>query len=1039
MKRGLSYLLMTAALLLSLFSCVQEKKEAESGAPLPEGAQVTLNFSVCGDGLAEAPSRALGETVPLENLYLAVFGSSGYLKEYVQANLLEKEDSIYNFSVTLTLSDSPRLIHFIGNAPETLPFGYAEAVMPALLSDRGKGAYWQMKRVDGIRALKSKSTYIDSRGSSVSPGDYIDQNGNKVVGGKGYAPDDETAAAFTLIPMIRNWAKIVVIGEEPDSSYFTPFSYTVVNVPSRGTVAPHSAVTGFISGYHTLGFDDLENMHYPANLPQGTTFDESVPSIDDFLNCTGGVAPVGSNHAVYLYERPVPSGSIPPTYIIIYGHYRNPEDLEHEGDYFYKVDLMVDAEYYPVFRNFKYQVIIRKILSQGHHTPVAAAAAAGSADVSADITASHLADISDGQGRLAIQPWMAHTFSDTQTDNVLLHAYLMSDIYHETIDMNPASVTVEKLPMAYGSEDLITDLSIDPPSTDQGSVGWRTIHFSTTDPGTTIRSQTIRITGRHEYGRLYRDVVITLQPIQPMKVDCAYKRVPTEKGAPQTISVSIPDGLSSSMFPLLFQIEAEDRTLSPDGSKENNNLPVESGTSISEHPGYAGRPSYHFVYTLSWEDYRRLAVVQDEEDRYWRTFHCYFKTNRNENATTVWVKNEYFDIGSVSFVNYRSSMSFRDLNFTTPIPMEEDAPISVQFTVDEDPTLSYPEDYPMIQIRPQGLMPVSEEVIPGPVSGTYVFKPESKNVTLDFVTITADGDLMVELSAEEYQTKTLRSHYFSRFGLVDGHQLSSTNYWSNVVCGHVNADANKTVLFGYCDDPEALNVPVTVTFLSDTKLSATKPTAFPWTPTGPRGQYGLATYHEIEFKTPSPKSYNPIEFTLSAPGYVVETIHAGRLNGNIYTQQITTSNVFKPTNTYGFSVDNPQFTYQMDKGVAHNVTVSFDNISAIRDAYPVGVMIPAGESCTINVESSRNDCYVFYIEFIIQARVTWESVRQNLCPASGDPDTGTFEAYPGNDTQYLWHLPDHTHSASITLTAKEGSPICISGMVLKTYRGVLYE
>lgn len=274
---------------------------------------------------------------------------------------------------------------------------------------------------------------------------------------------------------------------------------------------------------------------------------------------------------------------------------------------------------------------------------------------------------------------------------------------------------------------------------------------------------------------------------------------------------------------------------------------------------------------------------------------------------------------------------------------------------------------------------------------------------------------------------------------MDGHQLSSTNYWSNVVCGHVNADANKTVLFGYCDDPEALNVPVTVAFLSDTKLSATKPKAFPWTPTGPRGQYGLATYHEIEFKTPSPKSYNPIEFTLSAPGYVVETIHAGRLNGNIYTQQITTSNVFKPTNTYGFSVDNPQFTYQMDKGVAHNVTVSFDNISAIRDAYPAGVMIPAGESCTINVESSRNDCYVFYIEFIIQARVTWESVRQNLCPASGDPDTGTFEAYPGNDTQYLWHLPDHTHSASITLTAKEGSPICISGMVLKTYRGVLYE
>ena len=1047
------WLLILLGLLLPFFSCVRETPErGGDGIPFPEGEKMTVNFSVYGDIPGDGPSRALSEKEELENLYIAVFGSSGYLKEYVQATLTEKVDTVWHFSVTLTLSDSPRILHFIGNGPETLPFGYVDAVMPSLLSEREKGAYWQMKKLDGIRARKSTTEYTDAAGNRVYPGDYIDKDAKKIINGKGYIPDDETAAAFVAIPMVRNWAKIVVTGENPDSSYFTPYSYAVVNVPSRGTVVPHCAATGFIANYHTLGFDDLEGMHYAANLPPGTTFNESVPTAEDFVNCTGGVAAAGTSSGVYLYERPVPSSSIPPTYIIIFGHYRNPDDLEHEGDYFYKVDLMVDADYYPVFRNFKYQVIIRKILSQGHHTPVAAAAAAGSADVSADITTSHLTDISDGHGRLVIQPWISRTFSEAQTDNVLFHAYLMSDIYHETVDMNAASVTVEKLPMAYGSEDLITELSIDPPSTEQGSVGWRTIHFSTHDPGTTIRSQTIRVTGRHEFGRLYRDIVITVQPIQPMKVECAAKRIAAEQGTPQIVHISIPDGLVQSMFPLLFNIEPEDRTLSPDGSMANNNLPVESGPSISEHESYAGKPSYHFVYTLSWEEYRTLTLVQDDDDNYWRTFTCYFKSNRRESATTVWVTNEYFETASDSFTNYRSSMTFRNLNFTDAIPLAEDATVSVQFTVDEDPDLDYPADYPMIQIRPQGMIPVSEELIPGPVSGTWVFKPEAASVTLSFVTITDDGDLQLELSAEEYETKTLRTHHFSHVGLINGHQLTNTSSWSNVVCGRVNSDANKTVLFGYCDDPQALNVPVTVTgpdgellIQANAKttragLYATKPSAFPYAPTGPRGQYGLSTYHEIEFKTTSSKNYNPVEFTLSAPGYVVEHIRTGRLNGNIYTQQLTTGNVIKPGNSYGFTVDNPQFTYPMEtKSYPHNMTVSFSNIADIRSAYPAGIMIPAGESCTVSVESTRNDCYPCYIEFTIQARVNWSGARRNLCPASGTTDAGTFEAYPGNDTQYLWFIPEHTHSASITLTAKEDSPICISGMVLKTYRGSFYD
>lgn len=1062
MKRELRLISLLLTLLLT--GCMREPlvRENRGGQPFPEGAPVTLNFTVEAEGMEDFATKALGEDSPLENFYVAVFGSSGYLKEYVKASLLSKnpepyeyEDfsgrhrsvDAYTFSITLTLSDSPRILHFIGNGPSSLPFGYADAVLPSLLSDPGTGSYWQTKTVPGIRARKSETEYVDAHGETVFVGDYIDIDGNKIIDGHGYVPDDATTAAFAAIPMIRNWSKIVVtkdtsedpVTHEINDPCFEPYSYAVVNAPSRGTIVPHCAATGFVSNYQNRSFDELENMGYTSNTPVGTPFDTSVPSAEDFINCTGKVSPA-SDGAVYLFERPVPSESLQPTHVILYGHYRNPDDLEHEGDYFYKVDLMVNSEYYPIFRNFKYQIVIRKILSQGHHTPEAAAAAAGSADVSADITTSHLSDISDGKGRLVIQPWMSRTFIDQQVDNQILHAYLMSDIYTETIEMEPDSVTVTALPMPYGDPDLITNLSIDPPSTEPGSVGWRTIHFSTTAPSQYVLSQTLRVTGYHKYGRLYRDVVITVQPIQQMKLVCSSRRLPSEKGAEQNISISIPDGLSESMFPLQFNIEAEDRTLSPDVSREGNNLPVAFSPSISEHENYAGKPSYHFVYTLSWEDYRSLSATIDDEDYVWRTFTCYFKTNCDESATTVWVENHYFYKESVRFVNYRSAMTFRDLNFTGSIPCAEDETVTVHFTVDMDPDKSYPEDFPIILLKARGMLPLSDELVPGPTSGTYVFKPTSATVDLDFSTITDDGDLALELSAEEYVPQTLKSHHFTNVGFIWGHKLTSgSQKMSNVIYDRVNSDNGKTLILGYCEDPDAPNTTVNVEGLSS--LTAYQMT-FPWTPGGPVSTTADPTYHELELQTTGGKSYNHATLTLTSPGYVSVSLSTGRLNGYIHTKEITAINVFKPSNTYGFTVDNPTFTMQMEtaSGRVHNMVVTFSNISAIRGSDPKGVVIPKGESCTITFEvTGRNDCYVCYIDFSVQNHVSWEGVRTNCDIASATPADGEFIPYRGNDYNYMWYLPQQKLSSSITLTAGDDAPIILKEMTLKTFKGVVYD
>jgi len=1048
MKRFLLILALCACATVS--SCL--KQPAEPVVPsteFPEGQQVTISFSMILQGLSGVATKALGEEESLNTLHLAVFGSSGYLKEYVKATPVpdigepeyytyddpqgvSRTCRIYKFSAKLTLTDSRRTIHFIGNGPETLSFGYADAVLPPVLSENGEQAYWSMITVTGIRAVRYEGEPEIRNGVQVLPGDYIDAQGNKITNNTGYIPDETTLDAFKRIPLIRNWARIVIEADkrvDPDTgleneSFFEPYSYAVVNVPSMGTVAPHSSATGFIGDYYQKTFYQLEG-HYPANLPPGTTFNKFIPSKEDFLQFRNGVAGYSGNvpKAVYLYERPVPSEQIPSTYILVYGHYKNPDDLSNEGDYFYKIDLMVGDKYYPVFRNFEYTILIKKILSKGHQTPAAAAAAAGSADVSADINASHLSDISDGYARLVIQPWMSKTLTKQVTDFKELSALFIDDVQTGTFGEN---VTVEKRPMDYG-EDVITALSIGEPSTIAGSEGWRTITFSTSEPSNVVRSQTIRVTGDYGNGRLYRDIVITLQPIQDMRLSCQQGAVFQEKGAPMTLDISIPDGFAESMFPLQFIIEPEKMTLTPDDSQANNNLPVESGLSISDNPEYKDKPSFHFIRTLDWEEYTHLKAVHDEEDNStWRTLTCYFKSNRDVSATTIWVSNtkesEYFNKNSLSFTNYEIK-TFRRLKFTQPIRREEEYPLSVTFDIDAD--------LPLISLTPIGMVPVTDGVQPGP-TGTYYYQPTSTQVQLDFITTTNDGRLRLSLTADAYESQTLNSHFFTNFGFVDGHKLSDNKMMSNVMRGFVNSASGKTVLFGYCDDSDALNPTITLKN-PPAGLSATKPTKFPWTPTEPRSPDGDQTYHEIEFKTTSTAIGDPVSFTLSAPGYIEEEVSAHRFEGNIYTQVIGTGDYLKPSSgSFQEDLDNWSFTLKIgDSG--KNCTVTFDHVSELRSSEPKGVMLDAGGTYHVTLDSADDEYRLFYVQFDIKTDYKWQGNVVDLGPVI-DPANLNFFKYRGAKNQYIW-LINGEKSATLTLHASDDHPIVITGMTIKTFRG----
>lgn len=1137
-----TYLL--GAALLALVSCIREEAPQVRAPQSVEGKKVKVEFSIAG-AAADPSTKGLDNGGDIARMYVAVFGSSGFLKEYAEATLLDDNGEftystesgehtvkLYTFSVDLTITDSPRKVHFLGNGPASLPFGYDTAVMPiqmSRLSDQHQGekAYWQMIDLpEGIQAKRdAQGNFIDKDGDR-----YLDNDGNANPAFDGFILDPGQEQYFREIPLIRNWAKIVLYTQE--DSHFTPISFSVINYPSRGAIAPYSGKTGFIRNYQDLDFTTLQEMGYTANLPAGTEFDDSKPSADAFKAdpstfVDGGRVAAAlqskaqvdagedtEGHAVYLYERPVPSEKIPPTYVIVYGHYSypphgepgdadyDPGDPDHEGDYFYKVDLMEttqhesgewESNYYPIYRNFKYQICITKILSMGYGDPASAAASAGSADVSADISTGHISDISDGVGRLHLT-WMTKSYNAQVTKE---HPESTLKVYFATTggvpigtDENPA-VTAKLLPPTDGGDDIIFPAgeSEDPLNPDVFLVGrdddgdgWRPIEFCTAAPGRTIRSQTLRITGNHNEGRLYRDVVITVLPTQEMRVSCEYPVLHAQKGAEQTVTVSIPEGLTKNLFPIEFEIEPQDRTLTPDTNKEDNNLPVVIAASISDDAGYAGKPSYHFTRTLTWDQYKAAPIVRtaDGGDKTWRTFACYFKANCALNATKVWVRSAYFEKTSASFSNYSFGL-IHDAGIPVPVPAEagvESIPFVFQVEADEHGV------FPELTLRLTCLTNDGSRntgLTRGDDVDTFLFTPTEPDNTLYFFSTTNDGEFELEISAPGYNSVVVKPYHFNKgittrsYGLLDGvcDPLKNGSFWSNMAYGRAQSTGspNKTergVIFGYYDDPDCLGVTqITLKDVngnpvynntSNGNASGVKSSKAITYPTAPAAKDASANpyYHELQLTTVAASRTQDITLVLSSPGYVTETYRYPRLEGTtrIHTGHFTAefyntdTHILKPT---GNSTDHCSFHLVFTPLAdapnpvksSSGLYLGQDEDSNVVSGSRYELKVISGNLDDISgIEAKSKNQYFFgaFFNFV-------EGHEPASCePAEG---CGTWFQYPGSRGWYEWLAYDDGESeyakAKTPISSPEANPvktmvvtvgdtpICISNFTYKAF------
>lgn len=716
MKKTVSYISIFVALLLAFSGCIkiEEPLYVEGDVPAyPTEGQAIIHMSVAFPG---APAtKTMADLPDISLIRVAVFGSSGFLKEVVDAENVvaattNGSSTLYNFDVKLSLTDSKNLrVNVFANCNTKLPWKYEGVVMCGSAYTTGtQDAYWARFILENGIALKM--VYDDS--PDVQSMVYV-KTGNY------YEVADEVTDAFCGgtgrpgLPMLRNFAKMSVESTTPQLTLDPTTTMAVVNMPDRGSVAPYDASRSlFMSGYKDSTYVQLK-ANYPGFSPDSMQYINTDPATVPFYPC-GKDSNGNVTGGIYMFERPKPSASgDSPTYIIIHGKYRAlqsgktlsdwknatgnekypnnpdnwlvPEDQAVDG--YYKIDLMDDDGYYAVLRNFRYHLRITGVSKQGAATPAEAGSTGGSGDISSSQEAVGLTDISNGYGRIAVS-YVERTFVDQQAVVELKYKFIPDvETGDETLDNRlkseggPVEITIGNakdgspinvisntldstigtgvtLGTASGTDATGVIRVIGTGNDNNDGEGFRTIKFTTNAPSIIDAAvQTIQIKGWiDEFRSISRDVTFYLMEHQTMTVTCTADNpdphfpdnaVEDVTGEGINVNVNIPTQLPESMFPLVFAIESDKLSITPNMTASyHDNLPVESGSSICT--GKEGKKTFHYNYTLSYSDYKALP----DDTNGGKTFVCHFKTNMDQSASTIYVANEYFNMGSASFTNY---------------------------------------------------------------------------------------------------------------------------------------------------------------------------------------------------------------------------------------------------------------------------------------------------------------------------------------------------------------------------------------------------
>lgn len=715
MTRRLLYILFLALLAVACTSELTETKIDNHGR---EG-KVVIDFSVHLPDITPS-TKALSEKPDLKNLMVAVFDQERYLVEYTFAYdgtvYANENGKSYIYKVALTQSTEPRIIHFIGNAPENLRFGTEETVLSYVRSElrsANEDLYWYRRAVPSISGTNQTVEPI-------------------------YQATPETIAAFDNIPLIRNFARIRLVNGATDD--FELESWTVVNTYKTGTCAAYNTSNGTFVEYFNytdsadpklkeLGIKELGTAKNLDTLIL-ENYRGNVPANCEKVTVAEAKGLMSSDPYYYAYERDVTSD---PAYIIVRGIYKGDGK---NNTCFYKIGLYDNnGNSFPLLRNFQYTLTMTKVERAGYESFEVAAASTGSGNISTAQETSSLVYISDGDASLSVD--YTEKMIVEPGKEVDLGFKFISDVNEGTEgSLENVRVVVNKPEGVAGA--AIAKINNTPVTAGQEIRGLtsKTIKVLPVDPSSVTKKQSLTIYADYEKGEqtltLQRTVTYIVWEKQALLVECIPSEIPQERGSELDVQITLPGGLSSSMFPLDLKIEAEQLSITPNTEKDH--MPVQSGKSIIN----TAKSAFYFIKTVLWEEYRASKLVT-----------CHFKSNKAVSDSKVYVANNYFVTANDEFETFVASHFTIEQITPDPASCVAEVPVSFKFTMDGElvPVTVYLGGLAPAEDDTNGLT-TDGTVING--KGVYTFTPKSKSVTLKLQTTDADSELYVGLEAYHY-------------------------------------------------------------------------------------------------------------------------------------------------------------------------------------------------------------------------------------------------------------------------------------------------
>lgn len=652
-KRLTTYIAVAASLVLG--ACSEETLRPD----VPDaGGEEGVRVSIAIPDMPRLATRAFGDT-PAADLKLTVFefekGSdptNTFLTKIYQAETLTQTNVANGATVDFRINDllmteSPRVLHFVV-APQHLDAKYAsEAVVFSNLSVRDNSqAYW---------------------GRVEFPNGYgtVDKNMKPQL-------TDEAKQKLTGVNVLRNFAKVSVEVATVATSNFQLTGFELVNVPTSGTVAPYNSGrqefpqmfddAGKMLGYLAVAGNGSGQQGYSGIMPANCGFRNLE---ENFSPVADGGRPAWSTSPAYLYEHPFESTRR--TYVILRGNYR-PTTTDAWQTCYYKIDLVRlneesgMTEYYDILRNYDFHINVTGVSAPGASTASEAISGVSYNNISADVDARDMLQISDGANIVEVSKTNI-IFTNTTPVEFL---YRYSPVGGFSSETTNAKLHTNGL----NAGDVIASVTDPEVYTDADGVVWvKRVITPKPIPEAGTREQSFYVVDADGLGREIRLVAHVPYDYSDIEVypgsengrptsAAGQGTVSPLSGQPFTVYFNLPAGMPEAMFPLTFILESNRQNM------ENNpigTLVVTSGqtgfptTEVYEVPRIKYRKTVSYAEYLYKTDANNNLITDGAGNYVENTDHtvrCRFRTINSlaelpgaptQTVTYLLISNDYFN------------------------------------------------------------------------------------------------------------------------------------------------------------------------------------------------------------------------------------------------------------------------------------------------------------------------------------------------------------------------------------------------------------